>query len=106
MKYTFILSFVLIVFSNFSTVFCQNNEAKVLLQKSANILKEHNYFAYRSNYKMKYFDSNDTISLPIYNFQIYKNSKDTILGYYANIYNNDEQRIYDGKNGQIDHLIP
>lgn len=89
MKHTHKLSLILIVFLNFSITFSQNNEAKVVLQKSANTLKENNYFVYNANYKMKYFDSSDTLALPTYKCQIYKNSKDSILGYYANFYNED-----------------
>lgn len=47
---------------------------------------------------MKYFDSSDTSVVLSYQCTILKAPTDTILNYYARVYNEDEERIYDGFN--------
>jgi thiol-disulfide isomerase/thioredoxin len=76
----------------------QNNDAKEVLLKSSYALKEHNMFNYEAKFRIKKFDSSDTSGIIDYKCTILKAPTDTILGYYARIYNKDEERIYDGFN--------
>jgi thiol-disulfide isomerase/thioredoxin len=96
MKTKFILLTILI---NYSLILSgQTFTAREILMKSSLALKEHNMFNYDAHFRIKHFDSSDTSEIIDYKCTILKVPADTILKYYAKIYNNDEERIYDGFN--------
>ncbi|MBK8703511.1 MAG: hypothetical protein IPN33_07735 [Saprospiraceae bacterium] len=76
----------------------QNQEARDILLLSVQKLKENNLFQYEASYRIKYFDNTDTSAFTHYNCTVLKMPADTVLGYYARIYNEAEDRVYDGNN--------
>lgn len=69
----------------------------ILKQLNAN-LNEKNIFTYDCQYRIKYFDNSDTTQLTNYSCIVMKAPADTILTYYAKVFNKNEERIYDGVN--------
>ncbi len=81
-----------------ATTFAQTPDAKQVLEQSAAVLKSNNLFQYTSEYRIKYFDNSDTTAFSSYLCTVARAPQDTILNYHARVYNNEEERIYDGEN--------
>lgn len=96
MNYKIILNLAFLYAGLFS--FGQELDPKEILKQSADKLRENTLYNYEAKYRIKYFDNNDTTELSNYKCTIMKSSSDTILNYYAKVYNENEERIYDGKN--------
>lgn len=76
--------------------FCQDPHG--ILKEFEKSLAQKNLFRYGCQYRIKYFDSSDTTKLTNYNCIVSKAPNDTILNYFAKVYNSTEERIYDGVN--------
>jgi len=75
----------------------KQTDAREVLIQSAKKLKENNFFRYKASYRAKGFDDKDTSEVLEYQCTVFKVPQDTVLGYYARIWNDSEERIYDGR---------
>lgn len=80
------------------TIQAQISDPKLVLQKSAEILKSKALFQYEATHRIKYFDNQDTTKSGTYQCTVQKASTDTVLNYYAHLSTPEEERIYDGYN--------
>lgn len=93
------INLLFVVFCCFVTMArAQSFTASQVLEQSAAVLKNANLFQYVSEYRIKFFDSPDTSAFTRYNCTVARAPEDTILNYHARVYNNEEDRIYDGEN--------
>lgn len=92
------LTFIVLLFAQSVALMGQQPDAKAILQQSAQVLKDHQLFQYEASHRMKYFDTADTTPVRTYSCTLLKVPEDTVLGYYARVYNSGEDKIYDGTN--------
>lgn len=92
---------ILLTITNIFLVNGQKQLAKEVLNQSAMALKERKSFSYDAKYRFKFFDQDTITTYPVYNCQIVKAPQDTIVGFYARIANENEERIYDGSDFNI-----
>lgn len=101
MKYRVKIKLFLLVNLNTFLVNSQTISPKEILNQCALTLKSQRSFVYDTAYKFKFFDQDSIISYQKYKCEVIKAPHDTILGYYARISNENEERIYNGEDFNI-----
>lgn len=79
-----------------SPAYGQYEKARSLLESSGAALENTSSFVYDALYRIKYFDSEDTVCYPVHRCEVIKAPSDTVLGYLARISSEGVDRIYDG----------
>lgn len=93
------IKYLVCLVGSFLLASCSENDisAEVILNQTLKKMENKKLLEYNIDYKIKYFDSDDTITFPRYDVIIKSMPNDTVLGYHAKIFNTQESKVYNGK---------